>query len=113
VVTSRRKLIAVAFVVAFLVTSIGSMLVPLGFSISRNHSGMAGIALNLWAVLLAPSISFTSIAFSPGFIQSQFRFTLAVGFLFNLIAWTLVLYCSSRLVARLRRRHSDAPVDPA
>jgi hypothetical protein len=74
---------------------------------------MAGIAANLWAVLLAPSITFTSLAFSPEFIQSRFRFTMALGFLFNLVVWTLVLYGASRLIARFRSRHDHAPVDPA
>ncbi len=108
---SRRRLI-VAFLVALLATSIGSTLLPLGLSHSLHGSVVAGIALNLWAVLLAPSICFTSLVFSPEFIQSKFRFTMALGFLFNVITWTLVLYGGSRLVARLRSRHNRVPIDP-
>jgi hypothetical protein len=101
-----------SLVVAILATSIGSMLLPLGFSISRSYPGTAGIAANLWAVLLMPSICFVSLSFSPDFIQSRFRFVMALGFLINVMTWTLILYGVGRVVAKFRSRHNRASIGP-
>ena len=108
-----RRRVTVAFAVALVATSVGSTLLPVGLSRFLHGFVLAGIAPNLWALLLAPSICFTTLAFSPMFIEARFRFTMALGFIFNVITWTLVLYGTSRLVAKLKGRSNRAPVDPA
>src|SRR5215831_6410469 len=108
-----RRVQAIALTVALLATSIGSMLLPAGLSRFLHGSLVAGIALNLWAVLLAPSIFFMTVAFSPSFIQAHFRLTMAVGFVFNVLTWTGVLCGISYLLGRVRNRRKNVPADPA
>jgi hypothetical protein len=109
---SRRR-VTVAFVVALVATSIGSTLLPVGLSRFLHGSVLAGIALNLWAVLLAPGICLLNLAFSPRFLQSRFLFAMSLAFVFNVMTLTLALYAVGRLVAKLRSRSNLVLVNPA
>ena len=110
---ASRKTLLIAAVVALLVTSVGSALFPLGFSRPFRDSPLAGVALNVWAVLLAPSILLTGMAFSDQFFLSHFRLVTTLGFVFNVMSWTGVIYGLAVFVARLRRRRQDVPASPA
>ena len=100
------------FIVALVATSVGSVLLPLGLSASHD-SVFVGIALNVWAILLAPSSLFITLVFSPAFALSKFRVVMTLAFVFNVLAWTSVLYGISRLIAKIRRRPTQPQAGPA
>src|SRR5215472_11876400 len=102
-----------AFIVALLATSFGWALFPLGMSHFLRGSIFAGVALNLWALLLIPSHFVSSVLFSFESLESRFLLVMGLGFVFNVIAWTLALYGISRLVNRIRKKNESVPVSPA
>ena len=109
---ARRGPLLVFFIVALVATSIGSVLLPLGLSASHD-SIFVGIALNLWAILLAPSSIFITLVFSPAFALAKFHLVMAVGFAFNILTWTSVLYGVNRLITKIRRRPTHTQTGPA
>ena len=102
-----------AFVAALVASSISCVLFFLAFSRFLRGGVMAGIALNLWALLFAPGICLMSLAFSQSFSQENFHLTMAAGFVFNVFTWTGVLYGVSHFVAGLRSRRRDVSAKPA
>ena len=102
-----------AFIVALLATSFGWALFPLGMSHFLRGSILAGVALNLWALLLIPSICLSSVLFSFESLESRFLLVMGLGFAFNVISWTIAIYGISRLVGRIRKKNEGVPVNPA
>ena len=111
--TPHRRTLVTAFIVALLSTAIGQALLPLGLRGFARGSIFTGIALNLWAVLLIPSIVLSSVLFSFEFLESRFLLVTGLGFVFNVVTWTLVLYGINRLVNRIRKNNEGVPVSPA
>jgi len=111
-VPARRGLLFVVFIAALVATSIGSVLLPLGLSASHD-SLFVGIALNVWAVVLAPSSVFIALVFPPGFARTNFHLVVAVGFVFNILTWTGVLYGIGRVMAKVRRPPTHTRTGPA
>ena len=110
---ASRKRVILAFVVALAASLISCVLFLLAFSRFLRGGVMAGVALNLWAVLFSPGICLMSLAFSPGFTEKNFALTMGAGFIFNVMAWTGVLYGVGYFVARLRKRRRDVSAKPA
>jgi len=109
---ARRAPLLFSVLGALLATSIGSVLLPLGLS-GSGDSMLVGVALNLWAILLAPSSLFIALLFWPDFARANFHLVMALGFVVNVLIWTGVLYGGSLLVAKSRRRPARTPADPA
>ena len=109
---ARRGRLLAFFIVALVATSIGSALLPLGLSASHD-SIFVGIALYLWAILLAPSSIFITLVFSPAFAISRFHLVMSLGFVFNVVTWTGVLNGVSRLIAMIRPRPTHTQTGPA
>ena len=108
-----RKRLTTAFGIALVATSIGSTLLPLGLSRLLHGSVIAGVALNLWAFLLFFGICFITLVFPPEFGYLHFRLAMTLGFVFNVVALTGVIYGVGRFVTRFRRARYEVPAKPA
>ena len=105
---SQGRRIVICFSAAFLGTAVGSLLLAAFFRIPDDLPILSRIVGWSCAVLLSPGSFFLMWFPHSGFFFSNFWPTMALGFLFNVLAWAPILYGSARLLANLRSRFAGA-----